>query len=105
MDRYTQTAGQTDRHTDRQTQRQTDGQKRISKKWFSFSAHLIIHVGLIYLKNRKLQKIFGLQIYIQGVKNNVYNVSGMIEKVKTNMFFYLTKLWLMHRFAARWSYG
>ena len=46
-----------------------------------------------------------IYIYIQGVKNNVYNVSGMIEEVKTNMFFYLTKLWLMHRFSARWSYG
>ena len=28
-----------------------------------------------------------LMIYTQGVKNNVYNVSGMIEEVKTNMFF------------------
>ena len=45
-----------------------------------------------------------IYIYIQGVKNNVYYVSGMIEEVKTNIF-YLTKLWLMHRFAARWSYG
>ena len=27
-----------------------------------------------------------LYIYIQGVKNNVYNVSGMIEGVKTNTF-------------------
>ena len=44
-------------------------------------------------------------IYIQGVKNNVYNASGMIEEVKTNMFFYLTKLWFMHRFAVRWSCG
>ena len=26
-------------------------------------------------------------LYIQGVKNNVYNVSGMIEEVKTNKFF------------------
>ena len=26
-------------------------------------------------------------IYIQGVKNNVYNVSGMVEEVKTNTFF------------------
>ena len=34
------------------------------------------------------------------LKNYVYNVSGMIEEVKTNTF--LTKLWLMHRFAARW---
>ena len=25
--------------------------------------------------------------YIQGVKNNVYNVSGLIEEVKTNTFF------------------
>ena len=44
-------------------------------------------------------------IYIYRVlKNNVYNVSGMIEEVKTNIF-YSTKLWLIHRFAARWSYG
>ena len=28
-----------------------------------------------------------IYIYIQGIKNNVYNVSGMIEEVKTNMFF------------------
>ena len=41
---------------------------------------------------------------IQSVKNYVNNLSGMIEEVK-HMFFYLTKLLLMHRFAARWSYG
>ena len=38
------------------------------------------------------------------LKNNVYNVSGMIGEVKTNMFLF-GKLWLMHRFVARWSYG
>ena len=26
------------------------------------------------------------------LKNNVYNVSGMIEEVKTKLFFYLAKL-------------
>ena len=28
-----------------------------------------------------------INLHIQSVKNNVYNVSGMIEEVKTNMFF------------------
>ena len=27
-------------------------------------------------------------VHIQGVKNNVYNVSGMIEEVKTNTFLF-----------------
>ena len=45
-----QTHRQTDRQTDTQTDTQTDRQKRISKMWFSFSAHSIIHVGMIYLK-------------------------------------------------------
>ena len=50
---------QTERHT------HTERQKRTSKMWFSFSANLIIHVGLIYLKkNLKLQDFFALQIYI-----------------------------------------
>ena len=42
--------------------------------------------------------------YIQGVKNNVYNVPGLIEEVKKHVF-YLTKPWHMHHFTARWSYG
>ena len=47
-----------------QTDRQTDRQKRISKMWFSFSAHLIIHVGTIYFQKSKITNIFGLQIYL-----------------------------------------
>ena len=31
-------------------------------------------------------------MYIQGVKNNVYNVSGMIEEVKTNIFIFAKTL-------------
>ena len=47
-------------------------------------------------KHFKGLKIFSIFLYvynvnyfkIQGVKNNVYNVSGMIEGVKTNTFLF-----------------
>ena len=60
-----------------------------------------MHISFITITSNFLAIAFIYRV----LKNNVYNVSGMREEVKTNMFFYLTKLWLMHRFAARWSYG
>ena len=44
---------------------QTDRQKRIPKNViFVFSAlNYRLHVGIIYLRNLKLQEIFDLQIY------------------------------------------
>ena len=52
--------GQTDRqtHTHIHTHTHTHRQKRISKMWFSFSAHLIVHVGMIYLKKIENYKKF-----------------------------------------------
>ena len=49
-------------------------------RWSSVSQFLLIYI-YIY-------------IYIHGVKNYVYNVSGMIEKVKTNIFFIWQKFGL-----------
>ena len=37
--------------------------------------------------NLSTDKLTDIFFVIQGVKNNVYNVSGMIEEVKTNTFF------------------
>ena len=47
-----------------QTDRQTDRQKRISKCDFRFSALNYTCWYDLFLKNLKLQEIFGLQIYI-----------------------------------------
>ena len=42
---------------------------------------------LCFVISIKLQSKANRVLHIQGVKNNVYNVSEMIEEVKTNMFF------------------
>ena len=58
---------------------QTD-KKKFKKMCFSFSAHLIMHVGIIYLKkNRKLQEIFSLHIYIQYIRFNRFDVAARLH--------------------------
>ena len=43
--------------------------------------------GIETFKTTARNQVNCIAVYIQGVKNNVYNASGMIEEVKTNMFF------------------
>ena len=46
-----------------------------------------------------------IHIYIQDVKKLRLQRFRDDRGGKNKDDFYLTKLWLMHRFAARWSYG
>ena len=50
----------------------------------SLPINLSIKMGFVFVNGYLLRII---ATYIQGVKNYVYNVSGMIEEVITNRFF------------------
>ena len=51
-----------------------------------------------------INKLFWL-LCVQGVKNYVLQRFSDDRGGKNKHVFYLAKLWLMHRLAARWSYG
>ena len=63
-------------------------------------------ISIYDLKLRSMTSAHRLLSSIQGVKKlRLQRFSDDRGGKNKHVFFYLTKLWVMHRFAVRWSYG